>query len=85
MVNCGRVHKLNWGGMDELLKSVVGLAVVVGLADQQVIFTQPCTFGNVMYWFQSVFDFICLFVICHFINFFLYLKQLQKQFLVFEI
>ena len=26
MVNCGRVHKLNWGGMDKLLKSVVGLA-----------------------------------------------------------
>ena len=26
MVNCGWVHKLNWGGMDELLKSVVGLA-----------------------------------------------------------
>ena len=33
MVICGRVHKLNWGGMDEFLKSVVGLSVVVGLAD----------------------------------------------------
>ena len=33
MVNCGRVHKLNWGAMDELIKSVVGLSVVVGLAD----------------------------------------------------
>ena len=33
MVNCGRVHKLNWGAMDELIKSVVVLSVVVGLAD----------------------------------------------------
>ena len=37
MATCGRVHKMNWGGVDEPLKSVVGLAVVVGLADQQVI------------------------------------------------
>ena len=37
LATCGRVHKMYWGDMDELLKSVVGLAVVVGLADQQVI------------------------------------------------
>ena len=23
------------------------------------MFTRPCTFGDVMYWFQSVFEFIC--------------------------
>ena len=32
-------------------------------------FTRPCTFGDFMYWFQSVFEFICY---CFLFNFFSY-------------
>ena len=34
MVNCGRVHKLNWGAMDELIKRV-GERVHVPFATRQ--------------------------------------------------
>ena len=75
MVNCGWVHKLNWGGMDKLLKSVVGLAppensfshsfLTGGKFDRNTYSTlslsERCGFFWVSPLFPCLYSIVCLF------------------------